>query len=309
MVKNSGRIFVECLREYCVSKGVEVISYSHDWIFHLSKGERRHVVIGYDLGVNSSSSAQICSDKAATFDVLDSHRVPSVPHHLFLEPWKMQFVEKDGNWGEMISLHRFYGGRSIIKQNDGTGGRGVFLAENVNALEEAVQKIFSRERSVALSPYLEIEKEVRYYIANSRPLICYEKCRPSVIGDGVSSVMTLAAKTEADFSIISSENVDWKYIPQLNEEVVLAWKHNLGGGATMSRVGNDELPQAKEIALSAFQVLGLSAASVDVVCVDGSWSVLEVNTGIMIENAYRSGAISRAEAQEIYKDIIALIGM
>ena len=309
MIKNEERIFVECLREYCAANGISLTSYSHDWIFHLTKGDKQHVVYGYDLGVNSSSSAQICSDKAATFDVLDSHRVTSVPHHLFLDHWRRQHVSQDGYWGDLLRLHTFYGGNTVIKQNDGTGGRNVYLAQDIGTLESAVEDIFSKGRSVALSPFLEVEREVRFYILADEPVLCYEKLRPQVIGDGRNSVVALAVKADLDFSQASSADVDWQYVPNDGEVVPLTWKHNLGGGAAMLRRRHEELPDATKLASLAFQVLGLSAASVDVVCVDGGWSVLEVNTGLMIENAYNSGSISRDEAQSIYNQVMAIMAL
>lgn len=307
MIKNEERVFVQCLREYCAANGIAFKSYSHDWIFHLTKGDKQHVVYGYDLGINASSSAQICSDKAATFDVLDSHRVTSVPHHLFLDHWRRQHVPQDGYWGEMLRLHSFYEGSTVIKQNDGTGGRNVFLAKDINALEAAVQEIFAKEKSVALSPFLEVEREARLYIVEDRPVLCYEKLRPQVTGDGINSVMVLATKADFKFSHVSSADTDWEYVPKDGEAVPLTWKHNLGGGATMARLNEAELPDAKTLALDAFRVLGLRGASVDVVCVDGGWSVLEVNTGIMVENAYRHGTITRVEAQKIYNDFMSLL--
>lgn len=307
MTTNDSRVFVECLSEYCAANGIELKSHSHDWVFHLLKGDKRHVVYGYDLGINASSAHQVCSDKAATFDVLNSHRVTSVPHHLFLDHWRRQHVDQDGYWGEILRLHTFYGGTTVIKQNDGTGGRNVFLAHDLNTLEAAVHNVFSKERSIALSPFLEIEREVRFYVAQGKPVLCYEKLRPQVTGDGSHSVAALAVRDELKFSDLSSTDVDWEYVPKAGEAVPLTWKHNLAGGANMARLDVADLPEARALALNAFNVLGLRGASIDVVCVDSSWSVLEVNTGIMIENAYRNGAISRVEAQSIYNEFLSFL--
>ncbi|NOR60926.1 MAG: hypothetical protein GQ535_00335 [Rhodobacteraceae bacterium] len=305
MTKNNERVFVGCLKQYCRTNDVDLKSYSHDWIFHLSKGGHDHIIIGYDLGVNSSSSAQVCSDKAATFSVLDGSRITCVPHHLFLEPWKMQFVEKDGNWGEIISLHDFYGGRTVIKQNDGTGGRSVFLIENRNELEAAVLDIFSKENSVALSPFLEIDHEIRFYVSQGQVVLCYEKLRPFVIGDGTSSVFDLAELSSIDLKSSNFEEIEWNHVPSKDEKYLLNWRHNLGGGAGLKRLKSDIFPEACDLALNAFRTLGLKLASVDVVFANGNWLVLEVNTGIMIEKAYQIGAISRVEAQEIYDEMLS----
>ncbi len=310
MVKNRERVFVKCLEQYCRAFEVTLESYSHDWISRLSKGAKHHVIMGYDLGLNSSSSAQVCSDKAATFTLLESQNVASIPHHLFLEPWKMQFIEKAGNWGEITKLHNSYGGKTVVKQNDGTGGRGVFLVEDINGLEKAVTEIFSQGRSVSISPFLEVEREARFCISHGRVVLCYEKLRPSVVGDGVSSVLELALASQIDLQATWFERVDKNYTPPEGEECLLDWKHNLGGGAAPRRLNSDadDVKDARDLALSAFRTLGLCAASVDVVCVKKSWMVLEVNTGIMIENAFRAGLISLEEAQEIYNELLSHLG-
>ena len=46
--------------------------------------------------------------------------------------------------------------------------------------------------SLAISPYLEIEDEVRVVLLDETPLVVYSKSRPAVEGDGRHSLFELA---------------------------------------------------------------------------------------------------------------------
>jgi hypothetical protein len=51
-------------------------------------------------------------------------------------------------------------------------------------LELAVNRIFSSSLSLAISPYVDIEDEVRVVLVDDLPLVVYSKNRPSITGDG-----------------------------------------------------------------------------------------------------------------------------
>jgi len=68
------------------------------------------------------------------------------------------------------------------------------------------------------------------------------------------------------------------------ERRMLNWRHNLEAGAEPVLLPQGETRAAcVALAARAAEAIGIRFASVDVVRVDGSWQVLEVNSGVMME--------------------------
>lgn len=66
------------------------------------------------------------------------------------------------------------------------------------------------------------------------------------------------------------------------------WRHNLDAGAKPVLLGDGEVRAAcVKLAIDAANAIGIAFASIDVVRVDGSWRVLEINSGVMMETLGR----------------------
>ncbi|MDA9500046.1 ATP-grasp domain-containing protein [Bradyrhizobium sp. CCBAU 11357] len=62
------------------------------------------------------------------------------------------------------------------------------------------------------------------------------------------------------------------------------WRHNLDAGAKPVLLQDGEVRAAcVKLAIEAARAIGIVFASIDVVRVDGSWRVLEINSGVMME--------------------------
>ncbi|OPY93705.1 RimK-like protein [Bradyrhizobium sacchari] len=62
------------------------------------------------------------------------------------------------------------------------------------------------------------------------------------------------------------------------------WRHNLDAGATPMLLDDGEVRTAcAKLAIDAARAIGIVFASIDLVRVDGSWRVLEINSGVMME--------------------------
>ncbi|RXH00246.1 ATP-grasp domain-containing protein [Bradyrhizobium zhanjiangense] len=62
------------------------------------------------------------------------------------------------------------------------------------------------------------------------------------------------------------------------------WRHNLDAGAKPVLLEDSEVREAcVRLAIHAANAIGIAFASIDVVRVDGTWRVLEINSGVMME--------------------------
>lgn len=292
------RVFVTAVRKYCASRGIEVDVRADGWLIAMKRGSQRRFTFGYDLGLNSAVAHRIANDKAATADVLGICGIAHVPHTAFLSPKMYKYITPSGAWTAMLDLLKQNPQGIVVKPNEGTGGISVFKVRTEPELEVAANEIFSSEKSLAISPYVEIEDEVRVILIDNRPIVVFSKSRLSVTGDGKHSVLELAIATIPTERLsavlsglagdISKASLD-EVLPA-GRRHALNWRHNLGVGAQAVVLDQSEARAAAciEIAVAAARSIGMRFGSIDVVRVDGRWMVLEINSGVMMEALNRS---------------------
>jgi len=313
---NTDRMLVSLLREVCTAREVVLTSFSNDWIFCLQKNDRVSYVFGYDFELNSATAKMLCKDKTATSDLLQFHRVPRVEHRIFHTPQMAAYVPITGNWDQMLAYFESCQRDVVCKTNEGTGGRDVTRARTPLELEAAVLQLFSKSRSLCLSPYIDIAAEYRVALLDSEVQFLYRKRRPSLQGDGRSSLRQLLLARlggSPDFrgqlkGLVALEEMqlDFERVPAAGEEVSMNWRHNLGQGAVAEQLDPADARWRPicDIAVRAARALGVTLASVDIVESQRGLHVLEINCGIMMESLARSGEHGRALARGLYDRIV-----
>lgn len=155
------RWIVGMVKDACREMGVEVRSFSDNWVMELTKGGRSSTVFGYKFGLNNSASASIVQDKVASYLLMTSHGIPAVEHYLIRG--------MDKSLWDQLPLQK----NMVAKPLVGTGGRGVALYADRARAEQAVKA--SAVEAWALSPYYDIKREIRCVILDGEILLSYEK--------------------------------------------------------------------------------------------------------------------------------------
>jgi glutathione synthase/RimK-type ligase-like ATP-grasp enzyme len=289
---NSQRLFVNAVQKYCAEHGIALETRSEGWLMVMQKGPKRHFTYGYDVGLNSAVSHRIANDKAATADVLAMDGIACVPHAFFPGPALSEHVPSAGSWEAMLDLLGQNPDGIVVKPNEGTSGNLVFKAQDKPALERAVNEIFSLNLNLAISPYLRIENEVRVILIDTVPLIVYGKSRRSIVGDGVHSILELAlARMPAQRlsamlprMIGDLDRTTLETVLPLGKHHALNWRHNLDAGAEPVLLQQGATRErCAELAIKAAKAIDMRFGSIDVVEVDNSWKILEINSGVMME--------------------------
>ena len=302
-MENAKRNFVKLITEICEEQGLSLTSYSFDWIFSVERpGGKRGFLTGYQFGLNPASVALLCCDKSAASEVMTSLGIPNVEHHFFMSPANRKFAAKTGDWERMLGLLKKYG-ILVCKDNDGTGGNLVFTARTPYELEGAAYRIFGESKSMAISPYCEIEKEYRVIVLNGDIRLVYYKQRPSVTGDGVKTLAELIAARSPERLSCSELPLPLAFVPADGEEVLLNWRHNLGQGAR-AVVERNAPGKLLDVVNEVIKKLGVRFASVDVVRCKEEYKVLEINSGVMLEAFSAQDESSYETAKGIYRDAI-----
>ncbi len=305
-IKNNQRILVQLIREIAKEKGIECHIFSHDWIIQLQKGNQKRLVYGYNFDLNSAATQLIAKDKNATSTLLFLNHIPNVEHYLLLNPRLSRYISDAGNWPQVqniLSKHPF---PIVCKPNMGTGGNQVYFAHNQQDLELALHNIFQSNRGAALSPYQNIEAELRFIILNNTVQFAYKKTPPYLVGDGQSDILKLLQ------AYLKKRNLhlNWSdiQIPFPTNKVLgkgeicpFSSKHNLGKGATAEVVQNPELEQ---LALKAADAIQLNIGAIDIIQTPKGHKVLEINSGLMMESLVKCLPDGRAIAKRIYSNTI-----
>ncbi|WP_461337468.1 ATP-grasp domain-containing protein [Bradyrhizobium sp.] len=311
-MQSGQRAFVNAVQKYCAEHGIAVETRSQGWLMVMRKGQRRHLVYGYDVGLNRAVTHRIANDKAATAELLEMNGIACVPHAFFPYPALGEYVPASGTWEAMLGQLARHPDGIVVKPNEGTSGRLVFKVLSRPALERAVNEIFSLNLSLAISPYLEIENEVRVILVDCLPVIVYGKSRPGVTGDGVHSILELALATMPAERLsailprmagdLDSATLDTVLPP--GQHHALNWRHNLDAGAEPVLLQQGETRErCVELAIKAAKSIDLRFGSIDVVQVDNSWRILEINSGVVME------ALGRTHPELVYAAYAAALGM
>ncbi|PDT78138.1 RimK-like protein [Bradyrhizobium sp. C9] len=288
MVLISQRIFLETIKKYCLARSIAVEVRSGGWLVIMTKGGTRRLAIGYDIGLNSAVAHQVANDKSACAEVLASAGISAIPHRLFLGSKLSKHIPGSDSLDAMLLLLAQHPHGLVVKPNEGTSGELVFRVTTRTQLETAVARILAAHPSLAISPYVEIKDEVRFIVLDDCALLAYVKLRPTAVGDGVHSLRELAHKT-APADLLKTITDDFSpavldSIPPKGELRIINWRHNLDSGAEPVLLKHKEMPHfGGALAINAAQALRIRFASIDVVQVDGSWHILEVNSGVKME--------------------------
>ena len=177
MTASGERIFVQAIRSYGARHGIDVDVRSGGWLIAMRRGEVRRFAFGYDIGLNSAIAHRLANDKSASAEALSLARVPCILHHLFLNP-KLGRNVVGADWREtMLGLLHDNPQGVVVKPNEGTSGRSVFKVTTETDLDRAAGEVFSMSTGLVISPYVEIEDEVRVILLDDVPRVVYSKHR------------------------------------------------------------------------------------------------------------------------------------
>lgn len=174
---SSERIFVQAIRRYCARLGIDIEVRAGGWLIAMRRGDERRFAFGYDIGLNSAIAHRLANDKSATAEVLALLGVPCIPHQLFLNPKLGRNVVGPTWRDDMLGLLHDHQHGVVMKPNEGTSGRSVFKVTMEAELDHAVGEVFSMSAGLVISPYVEIEQEVRVILLGDVPLVVYSKQR------------------------------------------------------------------------------------------------------------------------------------
>ena len=284
--------------EIALENNIKVNKFSDDWVIELTKNGVSKFIVGYKFDNNSSCTSEICNDKYALFSILENSAVPVIKHELL-------FYNDEQKLREAFCL---YGNDVVIKPNEGTCGNDVY---HVQSEDEAVQiyKNLIKYGYVCICPFYNIKNEFRAICLDGNIEFSYKKVRPVIEGNGRDNVRSLLLKFNRPFyskkSNFKSDGIDLDYVPACGEKIEYEWRFNLSKGSKIQNVSKVEEEKIQKLAKAAASKVNLSFGSIDIIeTVDGDFKIIEINSGVMMENLVNLKDDGFDIAKKIYKKAI-----
>lgn len=298
--------FFRIIDEICIEKNIKQKLLSYGWIRELSKENKIHYIINYQFDLNSEISFSIAGDKFATYEVLKSNNVPTIPHKIIFNPktrskyYKNKFIED----AKKMLIQSNY--KLVIKANSSCKGKDVYYCSNEREIENIVKKLFEEKKdTLSACPYLDIDYEYRVIFLDNKILYVYKKRKAYVVGDNKKTIKELIREKEKleKIKIDLCHDIDLNYIPKKGEEITVSWKHNLNSGAQPLLLDEKDefLDEVKKVAIKAGNALNIKFASIDVaVTKDKKVLVMEVNGSVCMNKFSEVVPNGYEIAKEIY---------
>ena len=305
-------VFVEnnvkkMFKDICNELGVKCSLLSKDWIFMLEKDGVTRFLAGYKSALNDHAVGMVLDDKYALYDVLKEKKLPVAEYNIvYGENVKEDYAVGCNNMEYVKELFSRYHQDVVIKPNDGTCGRDVYRVRDIKELKELYDGLTKKYYSINIGPFYNIENEYRFVVYNGKVRIAYKKNKPLVIGDGNSTIRELLIKFNERFFMNKLEDAKYDRVLGKGEEFEYNWKFNLSQGAVASEITDKELyNKLSAIALDASSIVGLKFGSADIIYTkSGEALILEMNSGVMLENYIEQFDDGYEKAKELYKDVI-----
>ena len=305
-MKNLQRIIKQIALENNLS--YEVLSC--DLIIKSTKDNKIRYINGYKFGLNSHSLGLILDDKYATYELLNSLNIKVCKHHILFRPNNHNSYAKNYNsFKYCYDLFLKYNKNVILKVNNGTCGDGVYHITTKNKLKKIYNYLLKYNFSISLCPYYNVKNEYRVILLNNEIKIIYEKINPVVIGNGKDKLIDLLK--EFNINYFSNKNnlkkkINYNKILKNNEEFIYDFKFNLSKG---SIINEDILKETKTIvskmAKDVSKKINLGFGSIDIIkTIDNKYYVLEINSGVMIENYIKLTSDGVKKAKKVYEEAV-----
>jgi glutathione synthase/RimK-type ligase-like ATP-grasp enzyme len=265
------RRFVEYVKTAAQQLGIEVDTFSDNWIIRMRKDGKVRFATGYRFDVNNDAAAGIAQDKVATYELLTAAEIPAVKHILFRYDLKDDSSLTEASTQKLHTLQKELPYPWVIKPLNGQGATGVnLITKDADLLNELATYT---DWAIAVCPLIHASAEYRIIILDGEVLLSFKK-----IANPKSVIKTGA------------------------HELPL---FNLAFEAKAEEVTKGEFfEQLKELALKATSELQLRLACVDIFDTADGLKVIEMNDSLMLEHFSRSSEARAKKAKEIYFNVV-----
>lgn len=305
-MKNLQRIIKQIALENDLS--YEVLSC--DLVIKLTKGNKIRYINGYKFGLNSHSLGLILDDKYATYELLNSLNIKVCKHHILFRPNNHNSYAKNYNsFDYCYDLFLKYNKNVILKVNNGTCGDGVYHITTKKELKRVYNHLLKYNFSISLCPYYDIKNEYRVILLNNEIKIMYGKINPVVIGNGKDKLIDLLKDFNINYFGYKAnlkKNINYNKVLKKDEKFIYDFKYNLSKGSIITEdIDKETKSIISKMAKDVSKKINLGFGSIDIIkTIDNKYYVLEINSGVMIENYIKLTSDGFKKAKKVYEEAV-----
>lgn len=305
-MKNLQRIIKQIALENNLS--YEVLSC--DLIIKLTKDNKIRYINGYKFGLNGHSLGLILDDKYATYELLNSLNIKVCKHHILFRPNNHNSYAKNYNsFKYCYDLFLKYNKNVILKVNNGTCGDGVYHITTKKELKKIYNHLLKYNFSISLCPYYDIKNEYRVILLNNEIKIMYGKINPVVIGNGKDKLIDLLKDFNINYFGYKTnlkKNINYNKVLKKDEKFIYDFKYNLSKGSIITEdIDKETKSIISKMAKDVSKKINLGFGSIDIIkTIDDKYYVLEINSGVMIENYIKLTSDGFKKAKKVYEEAV-----
>lgn len=298
--------FFKIIKEICKELNIKYQLLSKNWVIVLEYNNKIRFLSGYKFDLNKHALGLILDDKYAMYDVLNYKNIPVIKHDIVYKDSNNNLYAKDSKGLEYAKkLFSKYQENIVLKINNGTCGRDIYHVKDLDDLTSKYNKLMIKYSAISICPFYDIINEYRAILINGQIKLLYKKIKPRVVGDSKKTIKELLQEFNPEY--FKDYNEDNKNIILKQGEVFeYDWKFNLSRGSLSSLdiLESDKI-EIINIIDKINEFLDLKFVSVDIIkTVENKFYVMEINSGVMMENFINQHENGEKIAKEIYKEAI-----
>ncbi len=302
-----GQTIKKIIEDICLENNIKIHLLSKNWVIVLEKDGKTRFIRGYKFDSNLHGIGLIVDDKYALYEVLKYKNIPVAEHKIVYDKNNnLDYAIGCNTYEYVKNFFLMNNNHIVIKANNGTCGRNVYNVTDINEIEYLLNDIFNKNYSISICPFYNIEHEYRVIVLNGEVKLIYAKYLPIVVGDGIKTIKQLLI--EFNYEYFFDRLQDEKYNVVLNKGEIYQynWKYNLSQGSIAKKLTDENLinilaNMAKKVA----NEINLGFGSIDIIeTTDNKFLVLEINSGVMLENYVRLNPDDYLLVKDIYNEAI-----
>ena len=285
------------IKNICDEEEIHFQLVSKNWIMILEKDGITKFVAGYKFGLNDHALGLVCDDKYAIYDVLNAFHLPVCEYFIVFHNYDPKKIQ------EYASKYQYH---MVVKVNEGTCGNDMYQVYSEEEMFQRIDELLIKSYSISICPFYEIKNEYRSIIYHDSIELFYGKRRPVVVGDGVKTIYELLLEFNPHYFSKMIDHSDLDVVLEKGSAYSYGWQHNLSKGAMPFYVEDSDIKTCvQELAMKVAKKLDLKFASVDIVELEnGDIKVMEVNSGVMMDNFMKTMEGGEEVTKEIYRKVL-----
>ena len=300
------KIFIKIIKEACKELNYKIKFNFNGLLIKITTPKKSFLIFKNSFGLNNNLSSKICRDKSATSKILKDNQIPNINHWIFYTTGNKINSQEESQLNKKLSIYK----KLVLKPNEGSSGQDVYLIQNKKELKQISNKLTKKYRSIAISPFIDIQNEYRVIILNQKIQLIFKKEKPFIIGDGKTKLKKLILnkyQTIINTEYLKNKKIKLNKILPLNKKLLLGWKFNLkhNAHAIIINKNNKEYKQLQKLAKKTAQILNINFSSIDIIKDNkNQFKIIEVNSLVSLTHFSQQGKKEYLISKDIYKKAI-----